>query len=112
MLLLLVLLQTCADLLLSLRFDDKKLHAVLQALVSRLQKDILPKIENQISELAKQDEPNEVTQTITQQLKVGHCSCLSVFHLYFASCYTSHLLRCPNFGNVVRTADIASVLSC
>lgn len=39
------------------------------ALVSRLQRDILPKIENQISELAKQDEPNEVTQTITAQLK-------------------------------------------
>ena len=44
----------------------------LQALVSRLQKDILPKIENQISELAKQDEPNEITQTITQQLKVSY----------------------------------------
>lgn len=43
----------------------------MQALVSRLQKDILPKIENQISELAKQDDPNEVTVTITNQLKVN-----------------------------------------
>ena len=39
-------------------------------LVQRLQKDILPKIESQIAELAKQDEPNEATKAISKQLKV------------------------------------------
>ena len=41
-----------------------------QVLVQRLQKDILPKIESQIAELAKQDEPNDATKAITKQLKV------------------------------------------
>lgn len=40
-------------------------------LVQRLQKDILPKIESQIAELAKQDEPNEATKAISKQLKVA-----------------------------------------
>lgn len=39
-------------------------------LVQRLQKDILPKIESQIAELAKQDEPTEATKAISKQLKV------------------------------------------
>lgn len=38
--------------------------------MQRLQKDILPKIESQIAELAKQDEPNEATRAISKQLKV------------------------------------------
>jgi len=38
--------------------------------VQRLQKDILPKIESQIAELAKQDEPNDATKAISKQLKV------------------------------------------
>jgi len=38
--------------------------------VQRLQKDILPKIESQIAELSKQDEPNDATKAITKQLKV------------------------------------------
>ncbi len=42
----------------------------LQVLVQRLQKDILPKIESQIAELSKQDEPNDATKAITKQLKV------------------------------------------
>ena len=42
----------------------------MQVLVQRLQKDILPKIESQIAELAKQDEPNEATKAISKQLKV------------------------------------------
>lgn len=40
-----------------------------EVLVQRLQKDILPKIESQIAELAKQDEPNDATKAITKQLK-------------------------------------------
>lgn len=40
-----------------------------EVLVQRLQKDILPKIESQIAELAKQDEPNEATRAISKQLK-------------------------------------------
>lgn len=42
----------------------------LQVLVQRLQKDVLPKIESQIAELSKQDEPNDATKAITKQLKV------------------------------------------
>lgn len=48
---------------------------VLQVLVQRLQKDILPKIESQIAELAKQDEPNEATKAISKQLKVLTLPC-------------------------------------
>lgn len=40
-----------------------------EVLVQRLQKDILPKIESQIAELAKQDEPTEATKAISKQLK-------------------------------------------
>ncbi|KAL0038574.1 hypothetical protein WJX77_011107 [Trebouxia sp. C0004] len=40
-----------------------------EVLVQRLQKDILPKIESQIAELSKQDEPNDATKAITKQLK-------------------------------------------
>lgn len=40
-----------------------------EVLVQRLQRDILPKIESQIAELSKQDEPNDATKAITKQLK-------------------------------------------
>lgn len=46
------------------------MYQLWQVLVQRLQKDILPKIESQIAELAKQDEPNDATKAITKQLKV------------------------------------------
>ena len=53
-----------------MKFRTEGVHLCLQVLVQRLQKDILPKIESQIAELAKQDEPNEATKAISKQLKV------------------------------------------
>lgn len=40
-----------------------------EALVARLQKDILPKIESQIAELDKAEDPDDATKQITTQLK-------------------------------------------
>ena len=56
----------------------------LQVLVQRLQKDILPKIESQIAELAKQDEPTEATKAISKQLKVTLLpACLLACHAFY-----------------------------
>lgn len=69
-------------------------------LVQRLQKDILPKIESQIAELAKQDEPTEATKAISKQLKVGSALLLAR-HLHLPSLESvsvGHLLEfSPDF---------------
>ena len=49
---------------------SEDVHWLMQVLVQRLQRDILPKIESQIAELAKQDDPNDATKAIAKQLKV------------------------------------------
>ena len=65
------------------------LRVSLQVLVQRLQKDILPKIESQIAELAKQDEPNDATKAISKQLKV-----LIVSKIPLCVCHAQWLATC------------------
>lgn len=39
-----------------------------------MQKDILPKIDSQIAELDKAEDPDDATKQITTQLKVSACT--------------------------------------
>ena len=62
----------------------------LQALIQKLERDVLPKIEGQIAELNKADEPTDTTRAIKDQLEVGHWSRIRGMHRFL--CMASNLL--------------------
>ena len=62
----------------------------LQALIQKLEQDVLPKIEGQIAELNKADEPTDTTRAIKDQLEVGHWSRIRGMHRFL--CMASNLL--------------------